>query len=386
MNLKIIPIYLLNFLLAVSTTIGMTIIPFLATEKLGMSLFILGLIEGGTELISNTLRLVTGNIFDRVHNRRALFILPSIFAFLAKVMLCLPTPITILVSKIMERIANGMFAAPRDAFVGENSKNKGIALGLLNATKTFGCVVGPIILSVYTLLIGSLVDNILKIVILACIINFTGVIFSLNIRANKLKSKSKMEKFDLQKMKSSFRVLLPLLILSFCFFLGRFNDGLIMIYLKDQGYPEWYYLATISFFNTIMLIASPVMGYWIDKSKAKLILIITIVALLSFNIGFSYILAAPWIFASLGLVMWGIQRAGAQITFTAIIFKSIPVSCYGSAVGAYSVISGVGTFIASMICGYLAQKSFNYVFMFSGAFSILSLILARAYMRKQKAF
>ena len=184
---------------------GMTIIPFLATEKLGISLFILGLIEGGTELISNILRLVTGNIFDRIKNRKALFILPPTFAFVAKLILCLPSPVTILASKIMERIGNGMFAAPRDAFVGQNSKNKGSALGMLNVTKTFGCVIGPILISAYALLVGPMVDNVLKIVILACVINFIGVILSFFIKANKLDKKSKIETFDLDKMKASFR-------------------------------------------------------------------------------------------------------------------------------------------------------------------------------------
>ncbi len=385
MNSKIIPIYLLNFLLAVSTTIGMTIIPFLATEKLGMSLFVLGIIEGGSELISNMLRLITGNIFDRIKNRRILFILPTILAFGAKILLYLPSALTIFASKIIERIGNGMFAAPRDAFIGENATNKGTALGWLSACKTFGCVIGPVIISVYTFMsAGSLIDNIFEIVILACIINFIGVALSFMITAKKIDKTANIEEFNLDKMKASFKSLLPLFLLAFCFFLGRFNDGLIMIYLKDQGYPEWYYLATISFFNTVMLLASPCMGYLIDKGRDKHILILTIISLLGFNILFSQIVVLPWVFASLGLVLWGLQRAGAQITFTAIIFKNIPVSYYGSAVGVYSVISGIGVFIASMICGYLAQTSFNHIFIYSGIFSILSLSLVfYMYFRKQ---
>ena len=51
-----INLYIINFLLAVSTTIGMTIIPLLATQNLGLSLVFLGLIEGGSELLSNGLK------------------------------------------------------------------------------------------------------------------------------------------------------------------------------------------------------------------------------------------------------------------------------------------------------------------------------------------
>ena len=50
-----LPIYLMNFFLAIGTTVGMTIIPLLITDGLGLSLLVLGLIEGGTEFISNIL-------------------------------------------------------------------------------------------------------------------------------------------------------------------------------------------------------------------------------------------------------------------------------------------------------------------------------------------
>ena len=94
-----------------------------------MSLFILGLIEGGLELASNILRLITGKIFDRIKDRRMLFVTPALLAFTSKIILSFPNPWTIISSKVTERIANDSFAAPRDAYVGENAKNKGLALG-----------------------------------------------------------------------------------------------------------------------------------------------------------------------------------------------------------------------------------------------------------------
>jgi len=371
---KLLPIYLLNFLLAVSTTIGMTIVPLLATEKLGMSLLVLGIIEGGSELVSNLLRLVTGGLFDKVKNRRAIFVIPPVFAFIAKVLLYSPGAVSILVSKVAERIGNGMFAAPRDAFVGENSKAKGKALGWLNVTKTFGCVVGPILVSLYVLLIGPINENIINIILLACVINFLCIVIAFFIKATKRISQKQKEVFELTKAKQHIKSLTPLLVLSFFFFLGRFNDGLILIFLKKQGFPEWYYLATISIFNTIMLLVSPFMGHWIDKGKERFVLVTTLITLLAFNVLFFNLSRGAWVIAGLGLIMWGVQRAGAQITFTAMIFKNIPTNYYGTAVGAYSIVSGIGTFISSLICGYLAADSFTNVFIFSGAFSVIALI------------
>ncbi|MGI4776279.1 MAG: MFS transporter [Janthinobacterium lividum] len=371
-----LPIFLMNFFFAVSTTIGMAFLPLLVTDGLGMSVFVLGIIEGGSEFASNILRLITGNLFDRIKSRRLLFVMPAGLALIAKLILILPNPLTIIVSKIAERTSNGAFAAPRDAYIGENSKNKGTVLGLLSAAKTFGCIVGPLIVSASTIF-GPLQENIIKIIIVACLINALALILSFTVNTRKKIIVAKIEEFNFTELKNTCKHLVPILILSTIFFLGRFNDGIIMIFLKNSGFPEWYYLATISFFNGIMMLISPFLGYWIDRKKDYQILLITIIALLSFNILFFQPLSTiSWLSASLGIICWGIQRAGAQITFSSLIFKKTPMKFYGSAIGIYSVLSGASVFLASVFSGYLAQISFTYVFISSGVFSLISLILA----------
>lgn len=150
----------MNFIFGVSTTIGMTLIPLLTTEGLGLSLLLLGIIEGSSEFLSNMLCLITGNTFDRVKDKRPLFIIPSFIALCSKIILCFPSVTTIFLNKILERISNGVFAAPRDAFIGLRAKNKGMALAFLNISKTLGCIIGPLLVSCYAYYISCLQDNI----------------------------------------------------------------------------------------------------------------------------------------------------------------------------------------------------------------------------------
>ena len=70
---KIYIILGMNLILAIATTIGMTIIPVLVTDSLGLSLLILGIIEGTTEFISNALRLTIGILFDKIKNKKTYF-------------------------------------------------------------------------------------------------------------------------------------------------------------------------------------------------------------------------------------------------------------------------------------------------------------------------
>lgn len=372
-------VYLINFLLATTTTISMTLIPLLATDSIGMSMLLFGIIEGTTEFMSMVFRFVSGNLFDHIKNRKMLFVTPVFISLLSKTVLFFPSFTTIFSSKMLERISNGLFASPRDAFIGEHAKNKGIALAILSCSKTLGCVLGPLSVTLYVYYFGSFdkrPDNIYILIGIASIISLSTLTLSFFIDGARVNFTLKKQQFNLQEIKIVYDKLWPIFILSFLFFLGRFNDGVIMLYLKNQGFSEKIYLNTIAIFNMCMFLASPLMGYIIDKGMDKIMLFVTIIALLLFNILFYNVNVAPLLFGFAGLLAWGIQRAGAQITFTAMIFKNTPIELYGTSIGLFGVISGLGTLLSSMICGHLASFSFQYIFLISGVSSCITIISA----------
>lgn len=373
-------IYLVNFLLAISTTIGMTFIPFLITDSLGLSLLVLGILEGVTEFLSNVFRLANGMLFDRIKNKRNVFLSSTTIAFFAKALLFLPSPWIVLASKTLERIANGTFASPRDAYVAGNAKNKGMALGLLNVSKTFGCVLGPLVVSASTFFIGPLKENLDFFVMLCCIIVLPAIFFSFSLNVKHIQE----QQFAIKDFKTIIKKISPILLLTLLFFMGRFNDGLLMMYMKHREFPEWFYLSTIAIFNSVMLITSPIIGRQIDKGLLRKVLYITIGALLIFNFCFFQLEFFGWAAAILGLFTWGIQRAGAQIVFSALVFASVDKAYYGTAIGLYYICSGFATMLASFFCGYLASNNqFSSIFLFSGFFAFLALALSATLLNRK---
>ena len=275
-------IFIINFLLAVSTTVGMTVIPFLVTDSLGLSLLVLGLIEGSTEFISNVIRLGNGILFDKVKNKRMIFAMATGIAFVTKLLLLVPNVWTVTLSKTLERVANGAFASPRDAYVAEKAKNKGLALGLLGFSKSAGCILGPLLVSLSAYLFGDFTANMRLLIGFCCSLVAIGFIFSFFLEIKYLQT----TEFSLEEFKATFKKINLDLIVVFFFFIGRFNDGFLMIYLKNQGFPAWFYLATISVFNSIMLLSSPIIGSKIDQGYLKQCLYISIGSVLLFNCAF----------------------------------------------------------------------------------------------------
>lgn len=379
-----INIVVINFLLAVATTVAMTIIPLLATEKLGLSLFLYGMIEGGTEFLANLFRLVSGSLFDRIKNKKNIFISATFTALLSKVILFVPSGISILASKTLERLANGLFGAPRDAFVGHSAKNKGIGLALLSCSKTLGCVSGPLLVSASVYFLGDLDSQIYKLVFFSSLLVGISVFLSFLIKTKNFTIKENAASFIMSRVSKITMRLAPVLTISVFFFFARFNDGVILLHLKSAGLPEWFYLSTIGFFNMTMFIISPILGIMIDKNMTKIVLFITIFGMIFFNI-FSYLIELNLLFmGSLSLAAWGIQRVGAQITFTALIFQNISYRFYGTAIGIYSILTGIGNLVASSIAGHLAGTSFKYVFLYSGSMSVVTLIISAFLLKRLK--
>ncbi len=371
-------IYIINFLLAISTTIGMTVLPFMITDALGLSLLVLGIIEGSTEFLSNFFRLLNGILFDKIKNKRLIFVISIALAFISKAILLLFNPWAILASKTLERMSNGTFASPRDAFVAANAVNKGSALALLNVSKALGCILGPLTVSAFTLYLGGLKDNLQFFITLCCLLVFPAFLMSFSLEVKKINETP----FSASEIGKVAKQISPILIIGLLFFMGRFNDGLIMIYLRENGYPEWFYLSSIAIFNSIMLISSPIIGRLLDKRYLSIALYIAIGSLVLFNLLFYQIQSISWPLAIIGLFAWGIQRSSTQIVFSSIVFRLSDKANYGTAIGLFYIITGITSFCSSSLCGHFARFNFKFIFILSGLFASFALMAVTILLNK----
>jgi MFS family permease len=364
-------LYIINFLLAISTTIGMTIIPLLTVEIVGISLFLFALIEGVGEFLSNIIKLISGYLFDKMKNKKNLFLIASGLAFFSKILLIIPNIYTLITTKLLERFSNGFFATPREAFVGIMSdRSKGISLGILNSFRAAGCVVGSIISSFYLSkeLSFDLIRNLILLAASLCLIAFILSCLILDF-SGKIQKKQKKDYSSIEIVKNNYQLYLII----FLFFCARFNDGLIILFLKRSSIEPWFYLSSIGIFNSISFLVSPFLGVILDSKYKKIAVYITFWSLLIFNAIFIFCKTLNIYIAFLSLMFWGVQRVGSQISFTNLLFNKVSKEKYGTACGIMNIFIGAGTFFASLCCGYLSSINFIYIFIFSGFFALISL-------------
>src|SRR5690554_3228801 len=308
-----INICLINFLLAISSTIGMTIIPLIIIDSLGLSLFALGLIEGVSEFLSSTIRFYSGYFFDRKKNKLELLLYPLYLALLSKIVLLHPNSIMVVATKFIERLSNGAFAPIRDALILKLSNNEGKDLSFLNISKSAGCLLGPLIVT-FAISYKFNIDNLILLCVILCItaIAVAFILKKTPLSLNNLEAENiTLRLSDIKKIKTIY----PIILLSFVFFLSRFSDGLIIIFLREIDAPQWLYLSTIGIFNAFMLIISPIIGSKLDSGKFKWCLIFTFASMILFNITCLQITEANIILIFIALFFWGSQRVSSQMTF-----------------------------------------------------------------------
>lgn len=365
-------IYLMNFLLAMSTTVGMTIIPILSVEFVGISVFLFSLIEAFGELLSNLLKFASGYFFDRLKKKKKLFLLSTLFALFSKLLLTIPSIYTLITTKLLERLGNGSFATPRDAYIGLLSSKKGKSLGILNSFRAVGCVFGSFLTSFY-LSQNLNLNLILHLIFFCSAICFICFLISfllpdLKVKTHNIEESEKISVFKiLQENKSVY-------ILVFLFFCARFNDGLILLFLKSKEIEPWFYLSTIGIFNSIAFCVSPFIGAGLDSTRKRKVISFCILSLFTFNLIFAFVKNLTIYIAFFALALWGCQRVGSQVMFTTLVFDRVKKDDYGTACGLMNIFIAAGNFFASVCCGYLSSYNFELVFVFSGLFSFASLL------------
>lgn len=372
-------LFLVNFILAVSTTISMSVSPILFTEVAGIGLFLYGVIEGGAELLSNVIRVFSGAIYDKIKSKKLLFISASYIALISKMLLCFFSAPFIVASKILERVANGIFAVPRDCYTIENTKSdqKGLNIAIMNTFKTLGCVLAPVWLSSFVLSYGGLYEALDNILIAVIILNIVAVVLCFKIPSRGLIEELKsVNKFSLKNFTmddfNSIKYPLAFIII---FFLARFNDGQIVVYLKAAGYPETFYLSTIAIFNFVMFVSAILLGMIIDRGHVITICAVAVFSLVIFNlINIFYYNAYSIVAMSVALAFWGIQRIAIQILIPILILNASNNDSKGLNLGVCYVLSGVSFFVASSFNSFLASYSYNLLFCNSLVVSLFALV------------
>ena len=137
-----------SFLTDASSEIIAPLLPLFLVGTLGVSVSMVGVIEGGAEAVASLLKLASGWWSDRVSRRKPLIVVGYTIASLVRPLVAMAQSASqVLAIRLVDRVGKGIRGAPRDALLAASTpaEFRGRAFGFHRAADHAGAVIGPLI-------------------------------------------------------------------------------------------------------------------------------------------------------------------------------------------------------------------------------------------------
>jgi MFS family permease len=350
------------------------LVPFFLTVRLGASPAVLGTIEGLAESVASLLKVLSGYLSDRLHDRKTLTIVGYMCSALGKLLLALAAGWgMVLGGRVVDRMGKGIRTAPRDALVADSADNgrHGRAFGLHRALDSCGAVIGVtlgyLFFTRYTgdyarVFLWSLVPAVIAVALLFLV---------------REPEASRSAAGELPSLR--WRTLPPrlrwFLVVTFVFTLGNSSNTFLLLRAKHLGYTPATVILLYLTFNIVYALASYPAGWLSDHVGRKTLLISGYAFYGAVYFGFG--LLEPSHHALLwGLFgLYGLYMGVTDGVEKALVTDLAPSALRATGIGLHATIVGIGLLPASLLAGQLWEHiGPAAVFYFGGAMGVIAAI------------
>lgn len=364
-------VLIINF----STIIIYSLLPKYLTQVFHISCTSLGLLDAVVELIALTTRVFAGVLSDLMHRRKPLLLIAvSLVAVARPIFPLAPNMIWILVSRITDRIGNGLQATPREALIGDYAPPamRGTSYGLRESLGKVGSFLGAgfalIWLGMHFSSQGIFwVASITPLFAVAIVIFYIKDLPSL-VPTHLTKRTTIFAWKNVKQLSQDYWCTI---FISFLFMLTNYSMSFLILQGdRVTGLENIGPLCMLVQNTAAMLVAYPI-GRLFDQYNHRLILGAGFGVIILANMCLAF---APnvW-FIALGAAFWGVQFAWSQSLLVAKVASYSNKDNRGTAFAIYYLSIGVGYFICNTVFGKLSDLySLQYGFFFSAAVAALA--------------
>ncbi|MFJ8261178.1 MFS transporter [Rummeliibacillus sp. NPDC094406] len=339
---------------------------------------IIGMIDGLSESLASLLKFFSGRYSDRIKKRKRLAITGYGLSGLGRVFLIFASSWGgIFLWKLIDRTGKGIRTAPRDALISESGgKNKqGRMFGLHSMMDMLGAALG--IGAAYLIIRFNGTESMPKVFLYSLIPVIIGWLILFAVKENKLNPLVKKNPMP-TKDKLSWKQLNPtvkkLLIVVFLFTIVNSSNSFLLLRASDLGVSATNVLLLYLLFHLTASLLSYVSGVISDKFGRRGILTAGYAIYGIVYLGFGAI------HSTLGLVflfiLYGLYSALTKGVEKALVVDLANPESKGTALGFYSMVTGIAFFPASLLTGWLWETfGAEISFYINGLIAIIASIL-----------
>lgn len=365
-----------SFFTDLSSEMIFPILPTFLSDVLGVSKFLIGLIEGVAETTASLLRVFSGYLSDRIRRRKPIVFAGYGLSAVTKPLLALVSSWTgVLFLRFLDRVGKGVRTSPRDAMIADYSISqiRGRAFGFHRTMDNLGAVLGTLLSFLF---MSYFVSNPYRKVFLISALPgiMAVVILLLFVREKRPSDPSLDEKRVILRVKSFDRRFILFLLAASIFTFSNFSYAFFLLRAEDVGMEMRFLPLLYLLYNITYLTFSYPAGLLSDKIGRRKVISAGYLIYTLTSFGFATITgpSAMWLLFAL----YGIYHALVEGVSRAFVADLVSPEKRATALGIYHTTVGIVTLPAGLFAGGLWDLFGPQATFFMGAFlSLLAFLV-----------
>lgn len=332
------------------------LLPLFLTATLGVSVAVVGLIDGIAEATASIAKVFSGYISDRTGKRKPLILIGYGLGALSKPVFALAGSASVVMgARLGDRIGKGLRGAPRDALVADVTPSEimGRAFGLRQSLDTVGAFAGPLLAIGLMALFANDMRMVFWVAVIPALLAVACVMLGVEdatVPGGKA-VRPPVRLADLRLMPRAFWVVTATGVV---FTLARFSEAFLILKASAEGLPLTLAPAVLVVMNVVYALGAYPAGIASDRYPAHKLLALGLIFLILADLALA--LGPGLIGAFAGIALWGLHMAMTQGLMAKLVADRAPSELRGSAFGLFNLATGVAMLVASLLAGLLWDR------------------------------
>jgi MFS family permease len=376
-----------SLLADVASELVHSLLPVFLVGTLGVSVLVVGLIEGIAEATALVVKVFSGALSDWLGRRKGLALLGYTLGALTKPVFALANGAGIVIAaRVVDRIGKGIRGAPRDALLTDFTPpgQRGAAFGLRQALDTVGAVLGPLVATGLMLLWADDIRAVFWVAVIPGLmaaallwlgirepmrgplggtgaapgglvgvpaVDGVGTATAAALATRQAAPTNPLRREALARLGARGSGYWSVVGLGAVFTLARFSEAFLVLRAQQVGVAiAWVPLVMVAM-NVVYAASAYPFGQLADRVSRRTLLAASLVMLIAADA----LLAAAGGAALLlgGVVLWGVHMGMSQGVLAALVADGAPADLRGTAFGIFNLVAGVAMLAASVLAGWL---------------------------------
>ena len=344
-----------SLLMDISSEMIHALLPLFMVGSLGMSVALVGLLEGLAEATALILKVFSGVISDWFGKRKPLAVLGYGLGAATKPLFALATgPGMIFTARLLDRVGKGIRGAPRDALVADIAppEQRGAAFGLRQSLDTVGAFLGPLLAVGLMLLWANDFRAVFAVAIIPAVLCVLLLVLGVQ-EPERPAGAPRVNPISRTNLKHLPRAYWWVVGVGAVFTLARFSEAFLVLRAEQVGIALALVPLVMVAMNAVFAVTAYPFGKLSDRVSHRRLLLAGLAVLVLADV----VLAASthWTGLLLGVALWGVHMGMTQGLLAAMVADTAPADLRGTAYGFFNLMSGLAMLAASVVAGLLWQ-------------------------------